>query len=120
MKTKEQLQNELDAFKGDKRTKEYKLLKEELSKLEPLDLTKGDDCDDCKKHKESDPHKKYVSKEEYDFIQGLSSPIEWDDVKRVFKINNRLYNKKHKPCRCTNRIRNMIKNLKKNTLWIKE
>lgn len=114
MKTKQELETLIKEYKGDKRKKEYKDLKEQLNSLEPVDLTQKDDCDDCNEQtKKENPSTRYVEQEEYDFIQALKSPIEWVDVKRVFIINNRLYNKKHKPCRCSNRIKTMINNLKK-------
>lgn len=90
--TIEELREQLESFEGDKRTKEYKDLRDKYNELALASL---------------------APKTLYDKIKGFNGVVKQKDVDWFFEEFNKEFKTNHKPCNCPGQVRVMINRIKK-------
>lgn len=104
----QEIENKIEAFEGDKRTKEYKELVERRNALlESVKNPEGSNLIDVKPQMDS---------EENEFLNRVSNfrgVIRSKDLDWFYKGYNKLFNTELKPCKCPGQIRIMVNKVRR-------
>ena len=102
MRTPEDIQQELEAFTGDKRSKEYKELKKQLESPQKAQEEFSTDG------KLQEPYPKAV----YDRINSYTGRIPRDEVQLFFDDYNKIFGTNIERCNCSGKVQRMMAKLK--------
>ena len=100
------LERQIENFEGDKRSKEYKYLKEELASLD-LEVEQEEVVTPSKN---KDDFK--ISDEVYNTIVSFNGKVRGDQLGWLFSTYNKIFNERLTKCLCAGKIKRMVAKIK--------